>query len=212
MKRLFIVIFIVISSSETKSQNVTFSPSNEITISKIINNPDSILKPNDTLKFYFDNVKHKDYDFLLNEVINPEMNKKWGKRWRKDDTWTIATKLRIWLREFLDKGGWTEGNYWVGDYKTELFSIPEILSHNKNEKDGLCSYYATFYMHCCLAVGINNRRVGWWQPGGDQLNEVYVPEIKKWVAVSPLYNSWYSDTNGIPLSLNELNTHRHLRL
>ncbi len=179
-------------------------------ITEVLNNPESIIKPSNELVFYFDNVQNEDYDLLLNNYLVPGMNKMWGESWKNDDTWTKAVKLRIWVRDFLDVGGWIEGNEWTSVYENELISISDILEHRKLGLDGYCSYYATFYMHSCLAIGINNRRVGWWQPNaGDQINEVYIPEMQKWIAVSPLFNAWFSDENGNALSVTELNQYKH---
>lgn len=189
-----------------------FSVSDSITITDVKNNPESIVKPsNSEFPFYFDKVEHEDYDMLLNDYIIPGMNSMWGKTWLEDDTWTKAVKLRIWTKNFLDAGGWVEGNKWVSEYKKDFYTIPETLNHRYKGLDGYCSYYATFYMYSSLALGINNRRVGWWQPdgGGDQLNEVYIPEWGKWVAVSPLFNAWYSDRDGNALNLIELNQYTH---
>ncbi len=197
---LFLVVGIVTFTGCNKSK---------FQIVQVENNPKTILKPSDSLLFYFDGATTSEYDSLLLQYINPQMDKKWGKRWRTDNTWTKTTKLRIWAREFLDKRGWGPGNAWSGDYKREITTLQGILENQRNGKDGLCSYYATFFMHSCLAVGIVNRRVGWWRPSGDQLNEIYIPELQKWVVVSPLYNAWFSDLKGNPLSLIELHQHIH---
>ncbi|WP_298481212.1 hypothetical protein [uncultured Maribacter sp.] len=207
MKILKILTLSIFSITLCNSCN-NFNPGKS-TILDIKNNNDNIIHQDENIVFKFDKVVHPDYDFLFDSILNPKMSKRWGKDWQKDKTWTKATKIRIWVREYLDNKGWIEQNKWQGEYKNELVSIRTILKNNQSGKDGLCSYYATFYMHCCLVSGINNRRIGWWHPGGDQLNEVYDPEYQKWVAVSPLYNCWFTDKDKTPLSLLELNKYKH---
>ena len=182
-----------------------------IQIKYIKNNAHNIIKPSDSLPFYFDTVDHIDYTYLYDSIVLPQMDRKWGAKWKDEDTWTKARRLRIWTREYLDNAKWSTGNIWSGIYKTEIYNIKQIVTHRNNGGDGLCSYYATFFMHVCLASGINNRRVGWWRPNGDQLNEVYIPEKRKWVAMSSLYNAWFS-YGGDALSLAEINHYNHAGL
>lgn len=203
---LFQMLFGWVFSQDSLSLNI-----GAMQIMYIKNNAQNIIKQSDSLHFYFDAVDHSDYTYLFDSIVLPQMDVKWGAKWRNEDTWTKARKLRIWTREYLDNGGWSTGNIWSGTYERELYGIREIIAHKNNGSDGLCSYYATFFMHVCLASGINNRRVGWWRPNGDQLNEVYIPEKRKWVAMSSLYNAWFS-YNDNALSLTEINHYKHVDL
>lgn len=169
----------------------------------LVGNPEQIRHPDPEFRIgRFDDPAHQ---ALREGRVLPGMNAKWGPEWREADTWSQATMLRIWVRDYLDFGLWS-GDYDGREYVEELYRVEEMLAWRDEGNDGLCSYYATFYMHCANGIGIYARRAGWWHPdlGGDELVEVYVPELRKWAALSPLYNMWFSLDDDIPLSLRQL--------
>ena len=173
----------------------------------IKNNPDKIIKMNDKFKYYNSSEINELELNKLKDLILNELN---DLNFESESVYNKCKTLRIWVRKFLDNNGWDDKNRFIPqDYKKELQSLNEILENKKNGKDGLCSYYARFFMFSCYAFGINCRTINWWYPGGHILNEVYIPEFRKWIAVDTLYNSIFLDENNIPLGSIELNHYKH---
>lgn len=178
-----------------------------------VNTPDVVRKLAYPTAFKFDTMTHPDYDMLLDDML-PQIDAMYGTGWRDLETWDKAVKLRNFIRRWADKGWYDPPPVYTGaKYEVEQVYIPEILAWEAAGNEGFCSWYSTIYMHLCLRLGIHVRRVGWRTQagGGDQITEVYHPEWRKWVWVSPLFNRWYTDinSNGVGLSTIELHKHYH---
>jgi hypothetical protein len=181
----------------------------------INNNPSVINKIDGTWNFKFDTITHADFAYL-ESYITPKLNDMYGVNWNAGlSNWEISVKLRNFVRRWGDKGWlipnqWNPSGYSGLPYTTELFTIPDIINWHENGNEGFCSWYSSMMMYCCELFGINARRFGWQTigGGGDQVIEVYIPSIRKWVWMSPLFNRWYSH-NGIPLTTCEIHELYH---
>jgi len=177
----------------------------------INNNPCSINKVAGEWIFKFDTIKHPDFDLLVG-YIAPKLNEMYGAGWNAGlTTFETVVKLRNFVRRWGHKGRFCPPPEYTGlDYTEERFTIPEIIKWHEDGNEGYCSWYATMFMYCCEVFGIVARRCGWadMNGGGDQIADVYIPEIRKWVWQSPLFNRWYS-LNGEPLSTFDLHELYH---
>jgi len=170
----------------------------------IKNNPEKILKMNDEFKFQnyeIDFIKLK--NIIISKIDYEDFN-------NKNDLDKII-QLRIWVNNFLNKNGWNSENVFLHQkyYLQEIHDLDEILKHSISGKDGLCSFYARFFMYSCYSFGFNCRTLMWWHPGSHILNEVYLPQISKWVVMDPLYNCMFVDNYNKPLNSIELNDIKH---
>lgn len=178
---------------------------------ELINNPATFKRQVEEHPFYFDPVIDYYYNPLL-AYIEPKLDAMYGTDWRNLGTWDKSVKLRNFVRRWGDKGWHARPRTYTGAaYTTELRQIQPIIDWHEAGNEGMCSWYSTFYMHCCVALGIQCRTVNWRSPveGGDVVTEVWNPDIRKWVMVAPLFNRWYTDANGVPMSIVDIHETFH---
>jgi hypothetical protein len=181
----------------------------------VTNNPNIINKVAGNWNFKFDTYTNADYDYLSN-YITPKLNEMYGENWNLGLTiFQTAIKLRNFIRRWGDRGWlipnqWNPNGYSGEPYTTELLTITDIINWHEEGNEGFCSWYSSMFMYCCELYGITCRRFGWAMSNGDgdQIAEIYIPELRKWVWMSPLFNRWYS-RNGVPLSTCDLHELYH---
>ena len=100
-------------------------------------------------------------------------------------------------------------------YEQDVRSVPSddvrvmMEQANSHEFQGNCSDYSYILQTLAQTAGLHSRVVGmhadvWMDGWGHALNEIYIPERAKWVALDPLRHAYFTDARGEPLSLREV--------
>ena len=107
---------------------------------------------------------------------------------------TISVPLTENIAEDLDKAivlmNFT--HYYMTFKSVNLYKRIDVIALVEN-REGLCSEYATLFACLCTSIGINGRRTGLLLGDmGHQLTEIYING--KWQVFDPLYNFYFNET------------------
>jgi len=157
----------------------------------------------------FGNHKHYvSYDNLYSEKNNqPELRKRWNNTFRfngiqeKDSARKLAiSKAKITsndssLQEIIKIAKWISNEFRgisKGQPIDSVLRLPMLEQYEatvKNQTPIWCGTYANMFLFFCKASNIETRIIEFFKPGDHHvINECYLPELKKWIAVDLTYN------------------------
>jgi hypothetical protein len=148
------------------------------------------------------------YDNLYSEKNNqPELRKRWNNTFRfnsnkeKDSARKLAiSKAGIILKDssfqkMIKIAKWISNEFRgisKGQPIDSVLRLPMLEQYEatvKNQTPIWCGTYANMFLFFCKASNIETRIIEFFKPGDHHvINECYLPELKKWIAVDLTYN------------------------
>jgi hypothetical protein len=115
------------------------------------------------------------------------------------------------ISQILNLLNWTnkliKHNGTISCYATNAI---DIYDFSKGQKEGVnCRAIATFLNECYLAIGLKSRHItcnprNMRDNDSHVINHVYSEDLKKWLWIDPTFNAYFTDNNGLLLSIPEV--------
>jgi hypothetical protein len=120
-----------------------------------------------------------------------------------DSEWNQILKLMDWVHNLSEHQGFEEA--------PNLSAIELLNSVREGKITFRCVEFSHMLQHLCSAFGIPSRVIGLRRPNshaglgkGHVVVDVWSNDYQKWVVLDPQMNWYYTDINGLPLSIFEI--------
>lgn len=113
---------------------------------------------------------------------------------RGASNWQTVINVMRWSNQCIKVPG--SPDVYVSQDANEL--IPQLRS---GKLQGFCAHYCYLTVQALQALGYFARYV---TIQGHEICEVWVPDLKKWVALDPMHNVYFEDSSGLKLSALEI--------